>query len=201
VPAAGDVLGSASAPERAPPGRTVIETASLRLAALNVVGGVLVLVSYVFAFGFAPEVRGALWGGVPESWRPVYTVNMLLAAAGYFPFTWLFVLRTRPAELLAATGVPYAGLGLLYGLVLIPSALWLPLTAQMLADPSPGRWIAVRATLFAVALGATGLLWLALRLARARGGAARWAAFAGTLPFFTQTAILDALVWPAWFPH
>lgn len=171
------------------------------LGLLNVIGGILVLASYAYALAISPDVRSALWGGVPEGARSLYTLNMLLAAAGYFPFTWLFVIRTRPAELRAASGAPYGLLFLLYALVLIPSALWLPLTARMVETPGPGLWLSIRIVLFLVAVGATGLLVVALRFARARGGALPWLAFAGTVPFFTQTALLDALVWPATYPH
>jgi hypothetical protein len=55
------------------------------LLALNVIGGTAVLASYVVGLGAVPG--DALWGGVPESLRPLYTVNMFLAAAGYFLFT------------------------------------------------------------------------------------------------------------------
>ena len=67
------------------------------LVVLNVLGGIAVLGSYVAAFTGAPDFQDGLWGGVPESLRSLYTVITLLAAAGYFPFTWLFVRKTTPA--------------------------------------------------------------------------------------------------------
>jgi len=170
------------------------------LAALNAVGGALVLASYWLAFGGTPELRAGLWGGVPEALRPLYTTNMLLAAAGYFPFTWLLVFRTRPEDGLPG-GRPYRLLHLLYGLILLPSALWLPLTARMLAAPSAGLWAAIRIDLALVGLGATGLLVVLAALALRRRDALGWAALAGILPFWLQTAVLDAIVWPAYFPR
>jgi hypothetical protein len=170
------------------------------LALLNVVGGVLVLASYWLAFGGTPELRAGLWGGVPEGLRPLYTVNMLLAAAGYFPFTWLLVFRTRPEEGLPG-GRPYRLLHGLYALVLLPSALWLPLTARMLTTPSGSLWAAIRVDLALVGIGASGLLVVLLALARRRRDALGWVAFAGSVPFWLQTAVLDALVWPAYFPR
>jgi hypothetical protein len=172
---------------------------AVRLALLNVAGGLAVLGSYVWGFALAPELRTGLWGGVPESLRGLYTINMLLAAAGYFPFTWLLVFRSPPATLREDAGVSPGAILALYALVLIPSALWLPLTAQMIQAPSAALWIAIRAVLLLVGIGAGCLLVVLLRLARARGGALRWSAVAGALPFFTQTAILDALVWPAYW--
>jgi hypothetical protein len=171
---------------------------AVRLAALNVAGGVAVLASYAWGVVLEPALRTGLWGGVPESLRGLYTVNMLLAAAGYFPFTFLLVFRAPPDALRDAR-VPPAAVFWLYALVLIPSALWLPLTARMIEAPSPALWLAIRAVLAAVGIGAAGLLVVLVRMARARGGALRWAAVAGAVPFFTQTAILDAIVWPAFW--
>lgn len=170
-----------------------------RLAGLNVLGGSLVLGSYVFAFAGSPELRAGLWGGVPDALQPLYTVNMLLAAAGYFPFTALLVLAVRPAAGLPG-GFSYRWLLLLYALILIPSALWLPLTAQMIASPSAALWAAIRIDLALVGLGATGLLVWLFAIARRRRDAFGWFAFAGILPFWLQTAVLDALVWPAFYP-
>ena len=174
---------------------------NLVLVLLNVLGGIAVLGSYVAAFTGSADFKDGLWGGVPESLRSVYTANMLLAAAGYFPFTWLFARKTTPAEFRAVTGAPYTLLFALYALVLIPSALWLPMTARMIEAPDPQLWFQIRAVLAMVGIGSTGILLAAFRHAAKRGGATSWAAAVGAVPFFLQTAILDALVWPAYYPH
>ena len=48
--------------------------APARFITLIVVGGIAVLGSYVWGVG-APGVGAALWGGVPESLRPLYTTG------------------------------------------------------------------------------------------------------------------------------
>jgi hypothetical protein len=163
-----------------------------------VLGGVAVLGSYAWGVS-APGVGAALWGGVPEALRPLYTVNMLLAAAGFFPFS-VYVLR-----LLAEKGRPLRAddglrrrLHLWYALILFPSALWLPLTAWMLSAPGPLVWALVRLDLALVALGALGVF---AEIARGpRLGRLGWlAALVGLLPFCLQTVVLDALVWPHFF--
>jgi hypothetical protein len=174
---------------------------NLALAGLNVLGGIAVLGSYVFAFTGSSDFQDGLWGGVPASLRSLYTGNMLLAAAGYFPFTWLFVVRTTPDEFRATTGLPYAMLFGVYALVLIPSALWLPMTARMLLAPDPQLWFWIRVVLALVGIGSTGILLLSFRFAGSRGGVVSWAAAIGSIPFFVQTAILDAIVWPIYYPH
>lgn len=165
---------------------------------INAVLGPLVLVSYVASARVWPAQVGALWGGVPEGWRLPYTVNMFLAAAGYLAFTW-HLFRHADAE-----GVRFFGrfgLGLInlaYLLILLPSAIWMPLTAYAVAH---GRDLmgAIRIVLWLVALGS---LVVAMALASQRPerprGTLSWARL-GALPFCLQTVILDAVVWPSLF--
>jgi len=169
------------------------------LIVLNVVGGIAVLASYAIGLGSASSSGAALWGDLPEALRPYYTINMFLAAAGYFLFTPYIAFRLRPEQTQIAGRFGYGLFPLLYALVLIPSAIWLPLTQHMIAQPSAALWLLVRLDLACVGLGALGLLaaLLALRAPWSRG---RALALLGLVPFCLQTALLDALVWPAFFP-
>ena len=165
-----------------------------RFVALNVAGGIAVLGSYVLGLSGGAE---GIWGGVPESWRPVYTVSMLLAAAGYFLFTYYFLMRFEPAP---DEDAGWSAVMACYALVLVCSALWLPLTSRMLASPSSGLFAMIRIDLLLVGMGAVGLLLILLGRRARDGSVAFWFAVAGLLPFCWQTAVLDALVWPAFFP-
>ncbi len=168
-----------------------------RFVALNVLGGTAVLGSYVWGVT-APGVGAALWGGVPEALRPLYTTNMLLAAAGYFFFTTVVLRRLLRARATSEDDLFARRMLAAYALVLVPSALWVPLTAWMIHAPSEFAWIAVRLDLGLVALGTLALFELVLRPdPTARGE--RWIALIGLLPFALQTVVLDALVWPAFF--
>jgi hypothetical protein len=169
------------------------------LAILNVVGGVGVLVSYTLAFQHPPEVRDALWGGVPAAIQPVYTASMLAAALGYFPMTHLFVLGT-PAYEGASTQAHARALFLAYAALLVPSAMWLPMTIELILAPSLGLWWLVRLVLFAVAAGTLTLLLFTWRHARASKAWHRWLPVAGAAALALQTVVLDALVWPAFYP-
>ena len=155
--------------------------------------------SYALAFAYSPAVREGLWGGVPDALRPLYTTNMLLAAAGYFPFTWLFAFGGPAYPPAKDGGHDRAMLGI-YALVLVPSALWLPLTAWLIEAPSAWLFVLVRLVLFAVAAGALALLVRTAQHGMRHGTLAGWLPFAGALPFFVQTGVLDALVWPAFYP-
>jgi hypothetical protein len=119
--------------------------------------------------------------------------SMLAAAAGYFPMTGFVLSRLQHA--------PRVFLAL-YALILLPSALWMPLTFAYLESPSAPLWWTVRGVLLLVGAGSLGVL--AALLAQPRGSEGRgrgWAAaVAGACAFSLQTALLDALVWPAYFP-
>jgi hypothetical protein len=168
------------------------------MASINLFGGIAVLGSYAYCLMSYPAQTGDFWGGVPDGLRSLYTVNMFLAAAGYFAFTFFLMYRLKPTN----TGERF-GLGTfnaLYALILIPSALWMPLTFAMLEAPSDGLWWAIRLTLAAVGIGSLGLLAGLVAVRPSPPSLAHKLAVAGSLAFCLQTAVLDAAVWPAFFP-
>lgn len=169
------------------------------MASINLFGGIAVLGSYAYCLLSYPAQAGDFWGGVPDGLRPVYTANMFLAAAGYFAFTFFLLYRLK------STNGASAHLGLrtfnaLYALILIPSALWMPLTLAMLEAPSDGLWWAIRLTLAAVGIGSLGLLVGLIAVRPSTASLAYKLAVAGSVAFCFQTAVLDAVVWPAFFP-
>lgn len=168
---------------------------------INIVGGIAVLGSYVIGFVREPVLRSQLWGNVPDSLRPVYTAFMFLAAAGYFFFTTYLLRYVGPGDvkLFGRYGMEMAIA--LYLLILIPSALWMPLTFSMLENPSNAQWLKVRLDLFAVGGASMALLIGLLTATGEAGGTHYWLAVTGTGAFTVQTLLLDALIWPAYFPH
>lgn len=195
-----DSIGVESLQRRSGSGGLSMHPARRSLLWLNVIGGVAVLGSYVYGFVSNPLTRAALWGGVPEALRPLYTLNMFLAAAGYFAFSAFVFRRLDPARTRIAGGFGFGAFHVLYALILLPSALWLPLTFEMIEAPSAGLWLGIRATLALVGLGSLGMM-LAVASAAPHGApGARRIALLGTLFFALQTAVLDALIWPAYFP-
>lgn len=171
-----------------------------RLALLQLIAGPAVLASYVWCLSVWPEASSMMWGGIPDAIRPLYTIWMFAAAAGYFAYSYVFILRTDPAT--ARLGRwDYRLFMLLYALVLIPSALWMPGTKWMLDDMSALRFWLVRLDLFAVAAGSLGLIWAALALEPRPAPRLRRLALLGAIAFAIQTVLLDALIWPALFPR
>lgn len=166
--------------------------------AINAVGGVAVLASYAHGIMTHPESRNALWGTIPAELQAIYGVTMWLAAAGYFFFSYYFVLRTD-AERVQFGRFGFGLINALYALIMVTSALWMPLTFAYLENPTPGLWLLVRVDLLLVAVGTIGLT-IALFTMRPRAeGAAGVLALIGLLLFAVQTAFLDPIVWPQFF--
>lgn len=77
--------------------------------------------------------------------------------------------------------------------------MWMPLTFVMLANPTRGLWVIIRLTLALVGLASIILLIALLTLNTHEPEVAYWLAVGGAAAFYLQTAVLDMLVWPAFF--
>jgi hypothetical protein len=70
----------------------------------------------------------------------------------------------------------------------------------MIENPSAGLWVAIRLTLAVVGVGSlllvAALLWLEPKAPKL----SHRLAVAGSILFTFQTAVLDAVVWPAFYP-
>ena len=166
--------------------------------AVNAVGGVAVLGSYVHGLLTHPDTRNELWGSIPPELQAVYGVTMWLAAGGYFFFSYYFLVRVEADEVRFGR----FGFGLinaLYALIMIASAAWMPLTFAYLDDPSSALWVAVRVDLFGVSVGSIGLMIALFTMKPRAEGAAAVLALLGLLLFALQTAFLDPFVWPQFF--
>lgn len=175
------------------------------MAALNVVGGPLVLLSYWWgATAWPAESVGRLWGGVPESVQPAYTSWMFVAAAGYLAYASFLFFRVDAAraEVVGPHGVAvgFGWFNVLLALVLFPSAIWMPLSLHYIEAPGPATWALVVAGLWATGLASLAMIASLARL-EPKEPSGHWkAALVGSIAFAGQTFVLDACVWPALFP-
>jgi hypothetical protein len=164
------------------------------------VGGTAVLVSYAYILGFDPATQAGLWGGVPPALLPAYVVSMAAATTGFFAFTYFLLFRVDPDRARIAGRYRFGLFQGLYVLILVPSALWLPLTAAMVQQPGSILWMSIRLVLAAVALGSMALLLALLSLRPRQPAGAYGLAVAGSVAFCVQTAVLDLFVWTAYVP-
>lgn len=162
-------------------------------------GGGGVIASYLWGFLSYPNAEQALWGGVPGNIRPFYTAGMLLGAAGFFAFTTFLLFRLDPATTLVFHRFSYGVFNILLAAILIPSALWMPLTILALQGSSLCLLWVVRVVLSVVGLTSLGLLFALIKLEPRRPRWAHRLAVAGCVGFCLQTVLLDAIVWVAYF--
>lgn len=169
------------------------------LLIINAIGGAAVIGSYIFGLNAQGGGASVLWGGVPENIRPVYTVSMILSALGYFAFIYYIFFRLDPSEVSIAGVSGFTLFYVIFVLILIPSAFWMPLTNLYVGNPSTGMWVSIRTVLAIVGIASIALLWALLSLQGKVPGISYWLAVVGSGYFAFHTAVLDAIVWAALF--
>ncbi len=174
-------------------------TQQIILLIINIIGGIAVIGSYIFGLSGQSGGANVLWGGVPNSLRPVYTVSMLLSALGFFAFLYYIFFRLNPAQVSIAGASGFTMFYVMFLGILIASAFWMPLTNMYVSNPGTGIWIGVRIVLAVVGLASIALFVALLTLQGKVPGTAYWLAVAGSGYFAFHTAILDAIVWAALF--
>ncbi len=165
---------------------------------INVLGGAAVIGSYIYGFLAYPNAAEGLWGGVPAGFRPYYSVGMVLAAVGYLVVSF-FLLRLDESETRISNRFGFGIFNVLYLIILIPSAFWMPLTLLAMGKASPVWTGLVKVDLAFVAGGSLGLLYAILNSWPRRSAASHLIAVLSCVGFCFQTVILDAIVWSFFF--
>ncbi len=169
------------------------------LLTINLLGGAAVLGSYAYGLRTHANATDVLWGGVPASIRPVYSAGMLLAAAGYFAFIYFILFRLDPGKASVWHRPGFDAFNILFAAILIPSALWMPLTFAATESASAVLAWVVRLVLVGVGLASLGLLAALVNVEPRQPPWAYWLAVIGCAAFCVQTAVLDMIVWSAYF--
>jgi hypothetical protein len=170
------------------------------LLIIILVGGTAVLASYVYPVMRHPEYVEPAWGGVTPDIRRFYVPTMLLAAAGFFFYTYFLLFRVDAEQASIAGRWGFWVFNLLYAAILVGSALYMPLTFAFVAERGTLLWWAIRLVLTAVGLASLALFASLLALRPREPAWAYWLAVAGSVTFSLQTAVLDMLIWPALYP-
>jgi hypothetical protein len=170
-----------------------------RLLLINIIGGAAVLGSYALGILTHPDAGQVVWGDVPESLRALHTANIFLAAIGYFALIYYLLFRVDPVKTRVAGRFGFSLFIALFAGILIPSALWMPLTFLAVERSSlPLLW-AVRIVLWLVGLASLGLFYAILKVEPRQPLWAQRVAMVGSVAFCIQTALLDAVVWVIFF--
>ncbi len=177
----------------------IVKSEKWVLLIINLLGGGAVLGSYAYGIRTNPNAANVLWGGVPASIRPFYTIGMFLAAAGYFAFIYFILFRLDPDQTSILHRSGFGAFNVLFAAILIPSAAWMPLTFAATATASAVLLWVVRLVLAVVGLASLGLLGALLNTQPRRPLWAYRLALIGCTAFCLQTAVLDMMVWSAYF--
>jgi hypothetical protein len=124
---------------------------------------------------------------------------MVLAAAGYFAFIHFMLFRLDPDKTSVWHRPGFDAFNILFTAILIPSALWMPLTFAAAEATSVLLLWVVRLVLAVVGLASLSLLATLLNVQPRRPPWAYWLAVIGCVAFCLQTAVLDMIVWSAYF--
>jgi hypothetical protein len=176
-----------------------MRTEQVILLIINILGGAAVIGSYVLGLKGQSGGANVLWGGVPNSLRPVYTVSMILSALGFFAFIYFILFRLVPGEVLIGGRFGFSLFYAIFLVILVASAFWMPLTNAYVGNPSTGMWIGIRTVLALVGLGSIALMLALLTLQTKVPGISYWLAVVGSGYFAFHTTVLDAIVWAALF--
>ncbi|MFN2425468.1 MAG: hypothetical protein ABR587_03365 [Candidatus Binatia bacterium] len=170
------------------------------MAAINLLGGPAVLGSYAWgASAYSSETVQRLWGDVPLAVRPYYTSWMFVAATGYLLFLYYLFVRVDAERARVAGGYGFGLFNVLLVLILVPSAMWMPLTLHHIEAPDPLKWKLIVAGLWTTGLASLAMIG-ALSTLVPRESATAWkAALVGSVLFAGQTFLLDAVVWTVYF--
>ncbi len=122
-----------------------------------------------------------------------------MGAVGFFAYSFFILFKLNPDDTRIYVALGYEIFNFLYLAILIPSALWLPLTFLAVQNNnSVVLWLA-RLDLVIVAVASI-LLLLALLYTQPRQP--MWAyrlALVGSIFFCIQTVLLDAILWGYFF--
>ncbi len=169
----------------------------LFLLVINLLGGAAVIGSYIWGFLVNPGGVESFWGGVPAGIRTAISLNMLLAAAGYLAI--FFVLLLSVTSTATVGKIPFWIFHIIYLVILVPSALWMPLTQAVIEHYTPLGWFSVVLVLVLTAMAGIALLISLLTLRPALPNRQKSLVLIGSAFFILQTALLDAILWTSFF--
>ncbi|MBN1369547.1 MAG: hypothetical protein JW954_04855 [Dehalococcoidaceae bacterium] len=169
------------------------------LLAINILGGLAVIGSYIYGINAQPGGADALWGGVPENIRLIYTASMFIAAFGYFLFLYYVLVKVNPDEARIGKVSGFSLFHVVFASILLPSAFWMPLTNLYLANQTTPNWAGVILVLAIVGVASLCLAISLLKLKPVAGVTPYRLAVAGSIYFTIHTLVLDAVIWPVLF--
>ncbi len=103
---------------------------------MNIIGGIVVLGGYAFTLVSNPETRNDLWGGIPESWKPLYTLSMFTSAFGYLYATYYCAFKGGLDAQFFGGKYKASIMTILIAIFLFSSSFWIHSTFSYIDSPT-----------------------------------------------------------------
>ena len=165
---------------------------------VNVLGAILVLGGYVITLMIFPEYRTALWGGVKGTTQSLFTISMLLAAAGYLVFIFVVLLKSNPNS---ANTEAFRLITCLSLIFLLASAIWMPATVAYIGKQHVFLWILAVSSLWITAAALISLVVLfSISDIGIESSKLKTASIIGLIYITFHCLVLDTIIWVFKFP-
>lgn len=147
--------------------------------------GICVVFSYQQGIKRREDIE-VLWGGLSKKLRKIYTISILVSTVAFF-VSFIYIL------LLIGDG-SYPFFFIIYTVMLIASAFWMPLVNRFVKTKSDIDWYLMRTSLIFTGLSSFFLFFFLLNIQEST--IFYYIALASSIILTLHTGILDAIVWP-----
>tara|TARA_Y100000590_G_C15609684_1_gene973354 strand:+ start:694 stop:1221 length:528 start_codon:yes stop_codon:yes gene_type:complete len=170
----------------------MIKKRNILFLLVNLILGFAVILSYIWGLVYYPEYGSALWGKVETNNIPYIIFSMMLAAVGYFVFSFYFL---KYKKFQTFNTLEYLYILSLYIVILFFSALWMPLSIGFINTNNNFFLILDLVSLYLVGISSLLLTIFLIQDKSLRRKLIWKLAVLGGFQFTFHTLIIDAIYW------
>jgi len=170
----------------------MIKKRNILFLLVNLILGFAVILSYIWGLVYYPEYGSALWGKVETNNIPYIIFSMLLAAVGYFVFSFYFL---NYKKFQTFNTLEYLYILSLYIVILFFSALWMPLSIGFINTNNNLFLILDLVSLYLVGISSLLLTIFLIQDKSLRRKLIWKLSVLGGFQFTFHTLIIDAIYW------
>tara|TARA_B100000029_G_scaffold108944_1_gene100395 strand:+ start:10079 stop:10606 length:528 start_codon:yes stop_codon:yes gene_type:complete len=170
----------------------MIKKRNILFLLVNLILGFAVILSYIWGLVYYPEYGSALWGKIETNNIPYIIFSMLLAAVGYFVFSFYFL---NYKKFQTFNTLEYLYILSLYIVILFFSALWMPLSIGFINTNNNLFLILDLVSLYLVGISSLLLTIFLIQDKSLRRKLIWKLSVLGGFQFTFHTLIIDAIYW------
>ena len=170
----------------------MIKKRNILFLLVNLILGFAVILSYIWGLVYYPEYGSALWGKVETNNIPYIIFSMMLAAVGYFVFSFYFL---NYKKFQTFNTLEYLYILSLYIVILFFSALWMPLSIGFINTNNNFFLILDLVSLYLVGISSLLLTIFLIQDKSLRRKLIWKLSVLGGFQFTFHTLIIDAIYW------